>query len=66
MDPPITPLIRTTEWVDFERRLILDVEGEQWLTKTKGALFIRAANPQKEVTQQMNLEQGLTISTCWD
>jgi hypothetical protein len=52
--------------VDFKGTAVLDVEGEQWLRKTKEALYIRAANPQKEITRLMNLEQSVTVSTCWD
>jgi predicted GIY-YIG superfamily endonuclease len=52
--------------VDFEGALILDTEKQTWLRKTKEALFIRAANPGRELTQVMNQDRGYTISKCWD
>ena len=36
--------------VDFEGTLILDTEKQLWLKRTKEALFIRAANPGRELT----------------
>ena len=52
--------------VNFEGTLILDTEKQLWLRRTKEALFIRAANPGKELTQLMNQDHGYTISKCWD
>mmetsp|Transcript_41033 Transcript_41033/g.67222 ORF Transcript_41033/g.67222 Transcript_41033/m.67222 type:complete len:97 (-) Transcript_41033:10-300(-) len=36
-------------------------ERQLWLRRTKEALFIRAENPGKKMTQLMNLDHGLII-----
>ena len=46
--------------------LILDTEKQLWLRRKKEALFIRAANPGRELTQLMNQDHGYTISKYWD
>ena len=51
--------------VDFDGAVILDVEKKKWLRKTKEALYIRAANPGKEITHLMNQDRGLNISPSW-
>ena len=51
--------------LDFDGAVLLDVEKKKWLRKTKEALYIRAANPHKEITHLMNQDRGLNISSCW-
>mmetsp|Transcript_10756 Transcript_10756/g.23362 ORF Transcript_10756/g.23362 Transcript_10756/m.23362 type:complete len:92 (+) Transcript_10756:314-589(+) len=66
MGLPTTPSTMTTKWTLRARSYWIQRSSHDRLRKTKEALFIRAANPGRELTQLMNQDHGYTISKCWD